>query len=227
MPREPKAGKFVIHSAQVDPPAPDAHWTLIDRHTAVPRWFRVTFQLEEPTFLVYLNVGMEGTKPIARRIEIVRGWLNEDGTISRGDGGVTTTNLRQILVDRLVRRAVELVRRPAEPAPEGAEVFSLIGIPPEEIAAMAPAFFRVPGVTPPGGHQVAFDAAFERRERDTTADRIMRAVEFYKRAIASGSNAPVKDVGIALGYSTSQASRYLKAARERGLLRDVEPAGEQ
>jgi hypothetical protein len=76
--------------------------------------------------------------------------------------------------------------------------------------------FRIPGVTPPGQYQVS--PAPARTERATTKANIGRAAEYYRQAVANGSSAPQKDVALAMHMSTSQVSRYLKSARDQGLL---------
>lgn len=222
MPREPKAGSFVIASMQVEPPTQRQTWALIDHGMVVPTSFRVRFQLERPKFYVAMLITARTGKPVVERLEVTPGWLEQDGTISGVQDGITTTNLRQLLIDRLVRTAFEAVRRPAEMADEKDRLRLLsFGASEEQADALGRASFRVPGITHPNNLEY-YQGPRPGRGRQTPQDRIAAAAGLYKRAVAAGSVAPVKDVGIALGYSTSQASRYLKAAREQGLLADVE-----
>lgn len=225
MPREPKAGSFIIASMQVEPPTRRQTWTLIDHGMAVPKSFNVAFQLDRPRFYVRLSISTKTGKPVVTRAEVTPGWLEQDGSISGGEDGVTTTNLRQLLIDRLVRTAFEAVRKPVEMGDEETKLLYMrSGHSAEESDALARLTFRVPGITPPNEMEI-YQGPRPGRGRQTPQDRIAAAAELYKRAVAAGSVAPVKDVGIALGYSTSQASRYLKTAREKGLLPDAEGPG--
>jgi hypothetical protein len=52
-------------------------------------------------------------------------------------------------------------------------------------------------------------------------DRTACAAAFYAEAQASGNQAPTVTVAAALGCSRAQASRYIRAARESGLLPPV------
>lgn len=223
MPREPKAGSFIIASMQVEPPSRHQTWTLINHSTAVPTSFTAAFQLKRPQFHVRITVNTKTGRPTVTQLEVTPGRLLEDGRISGGQDGVTTTNLRQLLIDRLVRTAFEAVRRPAEMAGEENRLLLLnSGFPPDQADTLNRMTFRVPGATPPGRMQI-HQGPHEHRGRETPQDRITKAAELFRQATAAGSAAPVKDVGIALGYSTSQASRYLKAAREQGILDSATP----
>lgn len=218
MPREPKAGTFVVEHAEVDPPTSYMTWMMVDQDTAVPMRFSARFLLSQPLFVVSMDLAMEGIRPAVRRIEAVRGRVNERGLIVDTEGGITTTNLRQILVDRLVRLAVEKVRQPIERLPEESRA-ALIrgGAAPDFAARFTSNAFRIPGVTPPGQYQFSPPPAAH-SERQSTRDRVVEAAQHYRQAIANGSRAPGKDVAIAMGMSTSQVSRYLKSARDAGLL---------
>lgn len=218
MPREPKAGTFVVDGVDVDPPTSYIAWMMVDQATAVPVRFSARFLLSEPLFVVSMDLAMEGIRPVVRRIEAVRGRVNERGIVVDTEGGITTTNLRQILVDRLVRLAVEKVRQPIEQLPEEARAQLIRG-------GAEPAFadrftrnaFRIPGVTPPGQYQFSPPPPAH-TERKSTRDRVAEAAQHYRQAVENGSHAPGKDVALVMGISTSQASRYLKSAREAGLL---------
>jgi hypothetical protein len=227
MPREPKAGTFNVRTTRVDPPTSYTWWVMVDQATAVPTRFSAWFELSEPLFVVSMDLVMEGIRPVVRRIEAVRGSVNERQILIPAEDGITTTNLRQILVDRLVRLAVEEVRQPIEQLPEESRA-ALIrgGAAPEFADRLTSNAFRVPGVTPPGQYQFSPPPAAH-TERKSTRDRVAEAAQHYRQAVANGSHAPGKDVAIAMGFSTSQVSRYLKSARERGLLEPPrKPLGE-
>ena len=219
MPREPKAGSFVIADMQVDP-VDERLYRAIDHSTAAPPVFSVAFQLEQPKFFVRLTVATTTGKPIVTQLDVTPGWREKDGSVTGGAEGVTTTNLRQLLIDRLVRTALDAVRRPVEWVDEeGVRRLIMSGFSREEAIALNRASYRVPGATPPGVLRIdGGPARLTGRGGQTPLDRIQKAAELYRLAVERGSAAPVKEVGIALGYSTSQASRYLKTARERGLL---------
>lgn len=223
MPREPKAGSFVIASMQVDPPSRIGGWRAYDDATAVPQAFGVAFQLDQPRFFVRLTIETASDRPVVKHIEVTPGWLENDGSVTGGEEGVTSTNLRQLLIDRLVRTALDAVRRPIEWAGDD-NLLNLIrsGFEPGAAEALNRSTYTVPGVTPPGIKRIDGDRhPLTQRGRQTPNDRIAKAADLYQAVVKAGSRAPVKDVGLALGYSTSQASRYLKTARERGLLDEV------
>lgn len=224
MSRGPNPEKFSIESVELDLSEADRGWTLVDRETAVPTWFKATIQLERPLFLVTINISMELGRPVVRKLEVTPGRRNSEGTFSAPRGeGITTTNLRQLLIDRLVRAAVEKAKRPATSAHR--EVSSALrgsGVPAAAADELARAAFNV------GGDDLTTTVArialtpLAGRGRETPKDRIVKAATIYRNAVAAGSKSPVKDVGIALNYSTSQASRYLAAARADGLLDGVD-----
>lgn len=227
MPREPKAGSFVIASMDIELPK-KVRSTLLDRTTAVPRHFTASFQLEQPRAFVRLAIDTESGRPVVTQLTVSPGWRAEGGAMTDVGEGVTTTNLRRLLVDRLVRAAFEAVKEPVKVGDvENLLMLLRSGLTLEQAEVMNGTMFRVPGrthpsvmeiYTGPAGHLGAY-------KRETADDRIAVAARLYQNAVAAGSSAPVRDVGTALGYSTSQASRYLKAARERGLLDD--PSGSE
>lgn len=210
---------------------------LVDPDHAVPRHVRVHFQLDQPKFFVRLFIQSKNGRHTVQSLEVRPGWLKEDGSFSDADAGITTTNLRQLLIDRLVRTAMDAVRQPVArlsgeerefqrlTALRTAAIYPNFGITDDNVDQYVDTLFRVPGETSPAALEIGGVPTSELRGRgrETPNDRIVKAAELYQQLVAAGSAAPIKEVGIALGYSASQASRYLKAARERGLLRDVKP----
>jgi len=217
MPREPKEGTWVVEDVDVDPPTPYIQWMMVDQSAALPVRFSARFRLSEPMFVINMDLVMEGSRAVAQRLEVVRGRVSERGFIVDAEGGVTTTNLRQILVDRLIRLAVEKARRPIEVLPPEVRAAVIRGgaVPPAVERGDA-SMFRIPGA-PEGQFQFS-PSAEGHVPRDSTKARVVEAARLFRRAVANGSKSPQKDVALATGMSTSQVSRYLKSARGAGLL---------
>lgn len=100
---------------------------------------------------------------------------------------VTTSSLRRILVDQIVKAALT-----------------------EATVDM-----------PPGG-DVDGERVTERVQSSVKA-RAADAAKIYADAVAQGSKAPTEAVAAALGVSRPQASRYVRAARDAGLLPPTSP----
>lgn len=217
MPRKPRADSFVVENVEVEAYTPYIAWMLIDQATAVPTRFSATCHLSVPLVIVNMDIVMEGIRPAVRRLEIINGRQNERGLVVDADGSITNTNLRQVLVDSLLRLVMEKVRHPVELLPPDASA-SLIrgGAMPAAVERGVATMFRVPG-TPPGQFHFS-PAAPSKTDRATTKSRAAEAAQHYRQAVANGSHAPGKDVALAMEVSPSQASRYLKSAREAGLL---------
>lgn len=203
MPREPKAGNFVIKTIRPTELG-SVPFVPVDADHVVPARFSLIFELSEPPLVVRITIVMEGTKPSVRHLEITRGHLEygEDPSVTRvveDDGAITTTVLRQVLIDQLVRAALEKVRWPKKLVSETRQ--TILTRLPAEVAEEA---YRILESSAPG--------------RPATKTRIAQAADAYKKAVAAGSKAPQKEVALAMGFSTSQVSRYLKSARENGLL---------
>jgi hypothetical protein len=159
--------------------------------TAVPSRFDAQIHLLEPSLTVAMKIVVDlGGRALVREFAV--------SPTDRGST-VTTRLLRKIPIERLMRAALKKVTVPATSRPD-----------------IHPNAFQVPGdsddqawVSPepkPG------------RGREVSADRVARAAEIYRQALAAGSRAPGEAVAAQLNYSRATAARDIKAARERGLL---------
>lgn len=109
---------------------------------------------------------------------------------------LTSTSLRKVLLDPIVRAAL-------------AEASQLV----EDRSDVAPGAFHVPGepeyqlwaVTPAGA-----------------ADRVHQIARLYREAVTAGSKSPGQDAADAVHISRGQAARYIRKARELGLLAPLE-----
>lgn len=104
---------------------------------------------------------------------------------------VTTSSLRRILVDQIVRAAV---------------TEATVDMPPDDVGDPS--------------------TLGERMESASQA-RAAEAAKHYLAAQASGSSAPTLAVAAEMDVSRSQASRYVRAARDAGLLPPTSPGAPQ
>lgn len=128
---------------------------------------------------------------------------------------VTSRALRAVKVDQLAREAVRQLERPvsmredfAEGAfqiTEGADIWANHG--------------HMRNIRNPESQMWRSLAVPGRRL--TGREQAEQAARIYAEAVASGSRAPTQAVAHELGYSRSQASRMIRAARDLGLLGDL------
>ncbi|MGO1056966.1 hypothetical protein [Crossiella sp. CA198] len=115
---------------------------------------------------------------------------------SNAKTSVTTSVLRQVLVDQLLREAMT--------------------------AAVVPASVREEWLaTLPSGHTATAESG-ERTQADLDAHT---AAQIYSEAVASGSKSPAVVVGHTMGRSRAQAARYIRRARELGILPPLGSSG--
>ncbi|WP_380723332.1 hypothetical protein [Saccharothrix hoggarensis] len=185
MPRLPK--NFRIAWVTIDELAPIGYLET-GPDTAVPTRFQANFALEEPDVAATMEVFV-GTdlRPVVLSVAVK----------GKAAAPVTTSVMRQILVDQLVRAAVEKATVPASVRDEWL-------------------------ATLPLGAQ-----AVDRREASSTADERVRnqadddarrAARIYSGAVAAGNRAPAVAVANVMNRSRTQAARYIRRARELGLL---------
>ncbi len=165
-------------------PHPRAQLILTSPNTVVPTRFTVGVALEDPRVVVDLDIRVAaGGQPLVAEV----------GVKSFADGlWISSTILRSIPLDHLVRAAMNFAQRPT--GDSGDLPFGL---------------FRVEGDTQ---DVVRSSPLPDGSDRATVAARI------YASALASGSNAPTEAVANEMHVSRSQASRYIRAARKAGLL---------
>lgn len=116
-----------------------------------------------------------------------------------GDGAITSRALRGIRLDQLAKEAV---RQQERPTTKRDDVF--------------PGAFQVPG--DPANQAWLSPAPGRRPTRELSNE----AARIYTAAVEAGSRAPTLAVANELGYSRSQASRLIKAARDTGLIGPIQ-----
>ncbi|MFJ9903949.1 hypothetical protein ACIRVK_13760 [Streptomyces sp. NPDC101152] len=175
-------------------PLKDFTWVKTGPDTAVPSRFDVRIDLADPdlTIAMTITVGSGG-----------RALVREFAVSPRDfSATVTTRMLRKIPLERLLRASLENVTRKAIARPD-----------------IHPDAFQMPG--DPESQAWVSPQPGAGRGREVPKDRIARAAEVYKQALASGNRAPAEAVAEAMHYSRATAARDIRAARERGLLPPV------
>lgn len=201
MPRAPK--DFTVTSVQIQ--RASSFPRLIAEGVAAPDRFEAEIEVAELPFSVIVTVMIGfGGEALAKRVEAV----------APEDGSVTTSALRKVLVDQLVKAAVSEAAFEVKMQPRGAGGISS--------GSSADAAFVVDGPDPFGGPgPVTYmqpDALPLTGRQQRQDERARRAAAIFSEAVASGSRAPSDAVAREMGYSRSQAARYIKHARELGLL---------
>lgn len=160
--------------------------------TAVPKRFVAVVALERPLLTVRMDVLVDqaGTRP--RLVEL---HLQTDIRAS-----ITTSTLRQVLIDQLLQAVMEEATLRVVAQPEvHPHAFGVVGEP-ENQGWVSP---------PPRPHG---------RGHNTPDDQVREAARIYSEAVTRGSRAPGVAVAEAMGYSRAQVARYIRRARELGLL---------
>jgi hypothetical protein len=120
---------------------------------------------------------------------------------------VTTSMLRSVLVDQLLQRAIEEATVPASVR--------------EEWLASLP-----PGIRGPQGEdKAAVGLSAVERRRSHADDDARTAAQIYLEAVATGSRAPGVAVANRMNRSRAQVARYIRRARELGLLPPLQAKG--
>jgi hypothetical protein len=176
--------------------AKEAGWTRVSEETAVPTRIEATLYTADPLLKLAMLISVDWAgRGIVRQLTVLT-----DGPQT----GISISLLRRIPVDTLMRYAMAQASVPAVLRPD-----------------ISPHAFQVPG-DPAGQAWVSGGPLAAGRGKSTSTDRIARAAEVYRDAVANGSRSPVDVVMKVMHYSSATASRDLKLARERGLL---PPAG--
>ncbi|MFK0217766.1 hypothetical protein ACIQWN_06165 [Streptomyces vinaceus] len=192
MAREPKEVEITGCLATPDS---SAGWVRTADGSAVPTRMQAVLHLADPRIAVHLLVVVTpGGRALVKDIAI---------TALGGDTSITTTLLRKVPVDFLLRAALESATVQTRDRPDiQRDAFQLEGAP-DHVAWVSPS-------PPPSG-----------RGREVPSERIERAAEAYQQSLASGSKSPAEDVAAVMGYSRATAARDLRSARQRGLLPPV------
>jgi hypothetical protein len=186
VPRLPK--NFQIAWVSIDELAPRGYLST-GPNTAIPNRFQANFQLANPPAAVILEVFVEADlRPVATSVKVQANTKTP----------VTTSVMRQILIDQLVQRAVEEATVPASAR--------------EQWLATLP-----PGVARPTDRSDAAPSA-DQRTRTQADDDARRAALIYSEAVARGNRAPAVAVATVMNRSRTQVARYIRRARELGIL---------
>jgi hypothetical protein len=189
VPRPPK--NFRVDWVSIDELSPRTYLST-GPDTAVPTLFRAYFQLSDPPAAVTIEVFVGADLgPVIVELKIR----------SNAKTPVTTSVLRQVLVDQLLREAMEAAVVPSSVRDEW-----LATLPPQ-----AQPHIRAGAAAPP--------PAWAEQGAHSQADQDARtAAQIYSEAVAGGSKAPAVAVADAMRRSRPQVARYIRRARELGLL---------
>jgi hypothetical protein len=177
MPRQPK--DFQIAWSSIEKLVPSGY-LRIGPDAVVPSRFKAVITMAVPQMLVTMEIAVVAPEMRPRVIEI--------SLRANTATPITTTVLRQVLIDQLVREAMSKAIVPASEAPD---------VDPRAFGTAA--------------------TAQERAQASAEQDA-RQAARIYSEAVASGSAAPAVAVANAMNRSRSQAARYIRKARELGLL---------
>lgn len=173
-------------------PRDDSGWARTGEETAVPTRIEATVYLADPLVRVDMLVNVDwSARATVHQLTVVT---------DSPQTPVTTRMLRRIPIDYLLRFVLEESTVKARPRTD-----------------ISPRAFQVPG--DPDTHAwVSGGPPTPGRGKNTPEDRVARAAEIYKQALAGGSRAPGEVVATQIGYSRATAARDIRAARRRGLL---------
>jgi hypothetical protein len=173
---------------------------LVAPDREVPAWFDAEIKLADFPLTVTITVVIGlGYEAFAKRVELVAA----DGS------AVTTSGIRKVLVDQLVKAAVAEASTPVQRRDElvvSGEGAAWETAGPGPLGEPGPIFRMT--VQP-------FPATTRQQRLD---ERARQAAKIYAAAVNSGSRAPGDAVATEMGYSRSQAARYIRRARELGIL---------
>jgi hypothetical protein len=162
--------------------------------TAIPSRFTAVARLVEPP--VHVSLWAVADNDGYGHVRVWR--LEIENAEAMSAGSITTSRLRELLVDQLVKRAVKELEVPWTARPEhGEDAF--------EIPGDSEATVRV-GLPPAGERRALPDVSVD------------EAATIYNDAVHAGNRAPTLAVARELDYSRSHASRLIREARRRGLI---------
>jgi hypothetical protein len=188
---------FLIDSVSVDPIEPKGYLST-GPTTAVPSRFEAHFVLGTPELSVTIEVFVGADLgPVVLDIAIR----------AKAHTPITTSTLRQVLIEQLLQRAVDEATVPAAFREEW-----LASLP---VAAQAM-------TQRSDSTQEATLTGDERARRQFNKDA-QTAAELWKAAVAAGSRRPGMAVAEQMNRSRTQVSRYIRRARALNLLPSIEP----
>lgn len=154
---------------------------------AAPSHFKASIELKAPPMRVILWVRLDGgAAPVV-----------EELALRPAPGSpLTSTTLRLVLLDPLIRAVVKKASRPVIERPD-----------------VAPGAFQVKGgdqrhawvSVPPGADE-----------------RVLQIASLYNQALSAGSHSPAADAAAAVRLSRAQVARYVRRARAVGLIPPVD-----
>jgi hypothetical protein len=189
VPRQPK--NFKVDSVVVTPVAP-IEYVPTGPHTAVPARFEAHFVLETPAANVTVEVFVDPNRgPVVLSLHMR----------AKGSAPVGTVMLRQIPVDQLLQRAVTEATVTAAPQSEA-----------------QPSRPILTEKTGSETHSAELTLTASERTRRQFDEDARTAADLWSNAVASGSRRPGIDVAREMNRSRAQVARYVRRARELGLL---------
>lgn len=184
MPQRPK--NFRIARLEVTPASPSPARVRTGPDAAAPARFTAAVQLAAPDLHVDVDILVTpGGLPAVQRLTV---WASPTTAL-------TSSSLRQVLLDPVVRAAVAAASEPTAERPD-----------------LMPGAFQVEG-DPEGQAWVSAPAGAD--------GRVRQVARLYNEALSAGSKAPALDVSETVHISRSQAARYIRKARELGLIPPV------
>lgn len=190
VPRQPKS--FRVDSVFITPVAP-IEYLPTGPQTAVPTRFEAHFALDTPAANVTIEVFVDqALGPVVQSLQ-----LRPKGATT----SVGTTLLRQVPVDQLVQHAVAeaTVTTAAQAEPQ-------------------PPHHASPDKTGPATYPQEPTPTASERTRAQSDEDARTAARLWSNAVASGSKRPGIEVAEAMNRSRAQVARYVRRARELGLL---------
>lgn len=186
---------FEIESVHVPRREEDAQ-IRTGTHTAAPAAFTAYIQLKRPALELQMRVRVDqaGTRP--RLIDL---HISCDPRAA-----ITTSMLRQVLIDQLLRAALNKASVAVEAAPDMHPYAFRVADGPSDTAWVSPP------LRPQG------------RGRRTSDELARESARIYSDAVTRGSRAPAVAVANAMGRSRAQVARYIRRARELKLLPPLE-----
>lgn len=174
-------------------PGERAGWVRTGATTAVPSQIVAQLHLVEPSVEVKMFIAVDAG---------ARAEIREFAVSPRNKAtAISNSLLRRIPIDYLMRAALE---RASVTVAERSDI--------------QPGAFQLPGdpehqawVSPPPPPEAG-------RGQQMSPERVQKAAEVYRQALATGSRSPGMVVAETLHYSRATAARDIRLARERGLL---------
>lgn len=196
VPRQPK--NFRIDTVSIEVLQPEGYLPN-GPDTAVPSRFEAHFVLGIPEASVTIEVFIGGDlRPIVLDLSIR----------SKVRTPITTSMLRQVLVDQLLYAALTEATVSATVRDDWLASLPL-GVQPQARRTDPP---QVP------------TTSTDPRPHGQPDDEARTAAQIYSEAVAAGNRAPREAVATAMNRSRAQAARYIRRAREQGLLAPLDPS---